>query len=405
MDRPYNGHPAPSECGPSRGSGSHYHYHFLLWTTRGANLTFDYGNTIYMVDIEGTEVRAVAKTNSDFHRSAYGFHADASPDHNRIVYSSCEFRTEREVYYSERAKYNYEIVLLDLHTGEQQRLTRNTRLEHYPVWSPDGSRIVYIGSPPNPRPLTAYSRRLYTMSAEGSQGQLVVPTVRALAKLEEGPDDAIGMYPPAWSPDGERLAFILNVRNVLLPRSHLYTVRQDGSELKRLVEDVVSMAAWSPDGQRIAVAGRAGDAVEIKTMATDGSDEKLITYASAPSVAVEWPRRGRVWIHTLSWSPDGSQLMFSCGQGVCVVNVNDGRVTRLVEGVAAGDSTPYIAAWSPDGTRVALFAPGDPDFRYPQYTIPPVLYTVARDGTNRRDLIRLDDDGNLVPANATRRAP
>ena len=186
MDRPYNGHPAPSECGPSRGSGSHYHYHFLLWTTRGANLTFDYGNTIYMVDIEGTEVRAVAKTNSDFHRSAYGFHADASPDHNRIVYSSCEFKTEREVYYSERAKYNYEIVLLDLHTGEQQRLTRNTRLEHYPVWSPDGSGIVYIGSPPNPRPLTAYSTRLYTMSAEGSQGQLVVPTVRALGQAGRG---------------------------------------------------------------------------------------------------------------------------------------------------------------------------------------------------------------------------
>ena len=61
---------------------------------------------------------------------------------------------------------------------------------------------------------------------------------------------------------------------------------------------------------------------------------------------------------------------------------------------------PYVAAWSPDGTRVALFAPGVPEYPYlVEYYIPPVLFTVARDGSDRRDLVRLDEDGNLVPAN------
>ena len=74
----------------------------------------------------------------------YGIHADLSPDGSRIVYSSCEFPTEGTVTYSERENYNYEIVVINLDGTGQRRLTENHVLDHYPVWSPDGSRIAFL---------------------------------------------------------------------------------------------------------------------------------------------------------------------------------------------------------------------------------------------------------------------
>ena len=54
----------------------------------------------------------------------------------------------------------------------------------------------------------------------------------------------------------------------------------------------------------------------------------------------------------------------------------------------------YYAAWVPDGSRITIYTPGDP-----LEEVPPELYTIARDGTDRRDLKRLDEDGNFLPAN------
>jgi TolB protein len=52
---------------------------------------------------------------------------------------------------------------------------------------------------------------------------------------------------PDWSPDGKRIVFSKNVG----PALELFTVRADGSGLKRLTHtgQVCTPAAWSPDGQ------------------------------------------------------------------------------------------------------------------------------------------------------------
>ena len=100
----------------------------------------------------------------------------------------------------------------------------------------------------------------------------------------------------------------------------------------------------------------------------------------------------------MSWSPDGKQLLFSCDAGVCVVNVEDRQVTVELEDKQwawPGPPGPYFAAWSPDGSRIAVYTPA----ALFDSVSPTQLYTVAPDGTDRRDLIRVDDDGNLALAN------
>lgn len=392
-------------CGTSVfGANESYLKHFLVWTPSGADLIFDYGKTMYLVDAAGKESRALVATNPEDDQDIYGFHADVSPDSTQIVYAICSFRTERGPGYPERLKYQFELAILDFHALSQRQLTRRLGFEHYPLWSPDGSRIAFVERNLDRRQYASYKTRLYIMAADGSQSQLVAPTANALAELGLGPRSFgyVGLYPPRWSPDGERLAFISVVYKNMQPRSNLYTVRLDGSELKLLAVDVVSVPSWSPDGERIAIAKRHGNTVgpaAVFTFAADGSDGKLITTTVMRPASRTGSGCMRDWIHTMSWSPDGSQILYTCGRGVCVVGVENGQVTHLVEESAAGEYTAYIAAWSPDGMRIALFAPPNPDCSQPKGTIPPVLYTVARDGSDRHDLIRVEADGSLRPAN------
>ena len=400
IDVPPQGFGLVRNCGPSVFRLDEFVLkHFLVWTPSGADLIFDYGKTIYLVDAAGREARPLVATNPEDDQNIYGFRADVSPDSTQIVYAICEFRTERGPGYPERLKYTFELARLDLHAHRQRQLTHGLRFEQYPVWSPDGSRIAFVVMPLNPLPHVPYETWLYVMAADGSQLQLVVPSAKAMAELETRPFGYVGLYPPQWSPNGERLAFITNVYQNVQPRSDLYTVRLDGTGLKRLAVDVVSVASWSPDGERIAIAKRHEGTIAVFTLAADGSDQKLIAPPSTRPARGKGSGCVRNWIHTMSWSPDGSQILYTCGRGVCVVDVDDGQVTRLVEESAEGENTPYIAAWSPDGMRIALFAPTNPDCSQPKETIPPILYTVARDGTDRRDLIRLDDEGSLLPAN------
>ena len=400
-------------CGSWGGTGYFFQKHFLAWTPDGKRLIFDgLPTTIWVADAEGTAVGVLFWISYIKHPANVGgttlpngFFADISPDGSRIVSGICRTDTGRPIDH-------YEIAIFDLHSGERKILTDNAVLDRYPVWSPDGSRIAYVGFVGS----GSAHARLYTMAADGSEKQNSASMLRTFSFSQTqsmGKDDAavpkligVALFPPVWSPDSRKLAFLVNEASEVKyapSRKILYTVRMDGMELTQIAEDVVSVASWSPDGQRLAVAKYAEEArerVALFTMAADGSDEKEIaaitdnvrgfhnSYASYKSK-----------VHTVSWSPDGTQILYSCDEGACVVTLEDGQVTGLVTELEMRDGVPYIAAWSPDGTRIALFAPVAPTTNYTGYVLPPALFTVARDGSDRRDLVLRDDDGNLVPAN------
>ena len=101
---------------------------------------------------------------------------------------------------------------------------------------------------------------------------------------------------PAWSPDGQRIAFASNRDG----NSEIYVMNADGSAPTRLTNNPADDLdpAWSPDFTRIAFTRSRDGNGEIYAINADGSGETRLTTNTAPEGADAPPGR-----RTVSGSP------------------------------------------------------------------------------------------------------
>ena len=136
----------------------------------------------------------------------------------------------------------------------------------------------------------------------------------------------------------------------------IFAVRADGTDLRKLTSGPAnkSAPAFSPDGKRIAYREwQDGNDLIVLMDAGGGSRKILATNASNASYCT----RGG-----LAWSPDGSSLIFRVSSE-CDLRYDLFVVPADGSAAAAKLLAPGIdsahAAWSPDGTRIAVVG-GDP---------------------------------------------
>jgi tricorn protease len=147
---------------------------------------------------------------------------------------------------------------------------------------------------------------------------------------------------PAWSPDGERIAFISDRTG----EEEIYLVNQDGSGgLEQLTDDGKEMRylpRWSPDGKYIAFSDKNGKLylVEVKS-----KKKKEIADDHANPIL------------DFTWSPNGGFLAFTMTDpnrfnSIWVYGVGDGKLHRITDEMW----NEFEPVWDPNGDYLYYFS-------------------------------------------------
>jgi Tol biopolymer transport system component len=164
-------------------------------------------------------------------------------------------------------------------------------------WSPDGSRIVF-----------RRAGRLIVRDLAGGKERPVSPA---------GWDKCSG---PAWSPDGNCLAFAVLGES----GNAIQVVPASGGEARKVYgEQGACEPHWSPDGQTIVYETEA----HLCTIRTDGTKNRPVTWYGGVQRYARFSPDGKSIIFCQAPSPEGPWELYT-------VSAGGGTPTRLTEGAS-----------------------------------------------------------------------
>ncbi|HNF27467.1 MAG TPA: hypothetical protein PKV80_23555, partial [Leptospiraceae bacterium] len=148
-----------------------------------------------------------------------------------------------------------------------KRITNSTYGDSFPVWSPDGSKIVFV------RLSSDSTSNIYLMNADGSG---VVQVTKGT-----GYDSS-----PVWSPDGTKIAFQRKTSSSS-SGSVIYTILTDGTSETSITGSTSTTAAgpkWSPDGSKLAYTSTTST-IALVTKKSDGTG----SHSSVDTTSLYYP--------------------------------------------------------------------------------------------------------------------
>jgi Tol biopolymer transport system component len=209
------------------------------------------------------------------------------------------------------------------------QITTGEGVENWPAWSPDGTRLAYVGE-------------------VGGFRQLFLRTVATgeERRLTHGDRDDIQ---PAWSGDGRRLVFVRaatdsgklepgDLNGWYFEGGDIWSLDLASGQESRLVSNAFG-PSWSPDGRQLAFDAAWAGPRRIWISDGEGRNPRQLTSDSSEAVAHAGAR----------WSPDGRRLVFrrieKTNSDVMTADVASGAAAAVTRDA----STDLDPAWSPDG--------------------------------------------------------
>jgi Tol biopolymer transport system component len=273
---------------------------------------------IFVMDSDGSNIRQLTHVGRS---EIASIDAEGSPDRTQIAFSSNRTGQWDDLY------------VMDADGGNVRQLTNTPEVsEHDAAWSPDGRHIAYSAQPRSPIAIDGTQQdrqpaQIWIINADGSNAR----------PLTSGSSRNMR---PAWSPDGSIIAFMsdrhadINLMGTDDGDLEIYLMDRDGSNVGRLTAGAATALtpAWSPDGQRIAFHTYRDGIAYIHVMNADGSNQRRLTDGSRVD--------GRP-----VWSADGKDIVFNCGpeqhekREICLIRA-DGSGFRTLTKNEAFDGHP-----------------------------------------------------------------
>ncbi len=352
------------------------------WSPDGRRIVFcsnrDGNYDLYVVSSAGGEVRRL--TWSD----ANDYPGDWSPDGKRILFTTY------------RSFPGSQMMEIDVETGEERLVLWDSASVRYPRYSPDGKRIAFNRGP------QSYTRLGYKGS--GNAQVWVMDTTGSNAVRLDMSD--YSQHWPTWSPDGSRVCYVTDnggvrsldsVKTDGTGKRHVLEV--SGQELfyPSIASDGTAMI-WAEGSIYRGKLSQSGDALKDsarRIVVSAGSDEKtqyitrevlrtadeavpspdgkwlalvirgdiyIQPVSRTPEEEVDAPRGGEAVNFTntpnrewqVQWHPDSDRVFFVSdkdgGQSIYELELNTRKWKRLTDGPI--DTCPRL---SPDGKQLAYY--------------------------------------------------
>ena len=221
-------------------------------------------------------------------------------------------------------------------------------------WSPDRSKIAYTKA-------ESGTSDIWTINSDGSGTPLQI-TTNGKAIM------------PSWSPDGKKIASIIN-------GTQIWLVNSDGTGIpEQIVESsVLAWPSWSPDGKQISYMSydQVTHTHDLWVVNSDGTGNPLKIVSN---VAVWYNDDSNIPL-TTSWSPDGSKICYIQGDieeniQIWVTNSDGSGTPAPITTTTGMNDHPFWPSWAPDGTKIVYgsVSLNSPDEFYSNLYITDYLY-------------------------------
>jgi len=227
-----------------------------------------------------------------------------------------------KIAYSSRRGGAKEIYVMDYDGNDQRAFTRNGSLNLFPSWSPDNSKLAFVSYRTEKPEINIYSY------LDGSR--LPFPMFNATCVSN-----------PRFSPDGNRLVFVLTMGSNI----DIYTSKLDGADQRNITNNsaINISPTWSPSGNQIAFISERDGTPQIYICDTEGANLRRIVKEGGEA---DWP----------AWSPDGRWIAFHWKPrlaenfDIYIAEASTGQIRQLTSDSGSNE----CASWAPDGRHLAF---------------------------------------------------